>query len=204
MNWSERLRRVERILVWPAWGSLAVAFVLLALNVSYPSEILALIVALLIIAVLGGSTLILVWFYRHWLATWPAVILVWGMVALVNIWPLWDNATSSSGVYAFALVTSNFTLWWTLALMMLRRDAGLALGVATLIAFACSAAVAGAGLGGPANLLLMLIAEGDSGRVWWFNTLITGLMCIAPLAPLTFGGWLMFRVGREFTERGSI
>lgn len=202
MTWRGRWRKVEQILVWPAWGSLAVVFAFFVWNPNFSSQILALLTALLALGMLVGAVVFLVLVYRRWLMTWRGLMLVWGIVAGANAWPLIGGNTS--GIYAFLLATGNVALWLILALMMLRRDAGLALGIGALIAFAWSAALANAGLGGPANTLLMLFTEGDTGRIWWFNTIITGLMCIGPLAPFTFGGWVLARLYREFFGRGSI
>lgn len=204
MNWRERLRKVERVLAWLAWAGLAVVFALFVWNPINLPEILTILLAICMFVVLLGSTLFLIWFYRRWTITWPGLILIWALVAVANAWPLIAVGASSSGIYTFGLITSLLALWGTLVLMMVYRDVGLVLGVTTLILFAWSAGIANVWLGGPDKLLITLITEGDTGRIWWYNTLLTGLMCIAPLAPFTFGGWLLIRLYREFLGRGSI
>jgi hypothetical protein len=203
MTWQERLRRYEQYLVWPGWGGLALTLLLLVLNPALP-DVLLILLAVLELAAIAGCTAILAWCYRRRLGNWWALMVLWGVVATTNAWPLIGQGTSESGTYAFAIVASSFVLWWVLLGMMVRHDAGLALGISVVIAVAWSLAVVNVALRGPENVLLMLLTEGDTGRIWWFNTLIIGLMCIAPIAPFTFGGWLLFRLYREFLGRGSI
>jgi hypothetical protein len=204
-SWRERLERLDRGLTW-AVGLIQIGVLAYVIwGPSGPSEAVATLIALAAMGILGLGTLYQVWHFRRWTLTGPALVLTWIGLAAIEAWPLLDPGTQApTSLYVLWQMGATFVLWSILTWRLIYRDAGLSHLVLTLTLMAWSLAIANLIVGGPAHLLLLLVSERSSGRIWWLNSLLSGLMCLVPLAPITTLGWLLWRVGREWSGSGPL
>jgi|GEM_PF-6789646 len=203
LTWRQRWHTLDRWLYWPAW----ISFGLCGLGSAWNPETQAIlvVVALLLVqlALLLGATTLLALHHRHQIGSWPGVLAIGVALALVNTVPA-EIGGVLGGLRVFAQLTAILMLWFALGYRMVRHDGGLALLVIVVTLFAWSAAIANLSVGGPDHLALQLVTQANSGRLWWFNSLIIGLYCVCPVAPLTFLAWLGVRVWREVWGKGPI
>lgn len=202
-RWQPRALTLIRWLYWPSWAALALCALGFAWNPTFAAALGAVGFSLVVLALLIGGTTVIALRHRRVVGSWAGLALVSLGVALANSVPAVPGG-DLPGLQLFAQLVTSLLLWIALAYRMVRYDAGLALILTSITLFAWSGAVANLAAGGPDRLILALVTDGGAGQLWWLQTLITGMCCICPLAPLTFVGWLGLRLWREFVGGGSI